>query len=79
MFNLLIVMPMKNLVKSMLLAALLVVGVSCEKQFEEAGAVAEEMKIRIIRIKDIFLMMHSLLLLPRTMEIKSMLLLKIRR
>ncbi len=39
----------------------------------------EEMKIRIIRIKDIFLMMHSLLLLPRTMEIKSMLLLKIRR
>lgn len=33
---------MKNLVKSMLLAALLVVGVSCEKQFEEVVEVQPE-------------------------------------
>lgn len=33
---------MRNLVKSMLLAALLVAGVSCEKQFEEAVAVQSE-------------------------------------
>lgn len=33
---------MKNLVKSMLLAALLVVGVSCEKQFEDIAEVQPE-------------------------------------
>lgn len=35
-------MLMKNFVKSMLLAVLFVVGVSCEKQFEEAVEVQPE-------------------------------------
>lgn len=36
------ILLMRNLVKSMLLAALLVAGVSCEKQFEEAVEVQSE-------------------------------------
>lgn len=36
----------------------------------------EEMKIRIIRIKVIFLMMHSLLLLVKVIMKKSVLMLK---